>query len=117
MVKRKLKTVDGILDSLEPEKKAITEKFRHIVKNTIPDTAEIVRRGRITYVLNNKDFLSVRIAQSHVDLLFLCGTKCASNLLKGTGTGKDLRHVEVRNISDFNETELVRLLKEAERIA
>ena len=117
MVKRKLKTVDEILNSLEPEKKAITEKFRRIVKNTIPDAAEIVRRGKITFVLNNKDFLSVRTAQSHIDLLFLCGTKCTSNLLKGTGTGKDLRHVEVRNISDLNETELVRLLKEAERIA
>jgi Domain of unknown function (DU1801) len=117
MVKRKLKTVDEILDSLEPEKEAITEKFRRMVKNTIPDTAEIVRRGKITFVLNNKDFLSIRAAQSHVDLLFLCGTKCTSNLLKGTGTGKDLRHVEVRNISDFNETELVRLLKEAERLA
>jgi hypothetical protein len=37
--------------------------------------------------------------------------------LKGTGTGRDLRHIEVRNMSDFDENELVRLLKEAERIA
>ncbi len=117
MVKSKLKTVDEILGSLELEKKAITEKFRGIVKNTIPDATEIVRRGRITYVLNNRDFLSIRPAQSHVDLLFLCGAKCASHLLKGSGTRRDLRHVEVRNMDDFNESELVRLLKEAERIA
>jgi len=117
MAKSKLKTVDEILGSLETEKKAITERFRGIVKNTIPDATEIVRRGRITYVLNNKDFLSIRTAQSHVDLLFLCGAKCASHLLKGSGTGRDLRHVEVRNISGFDESELVRLLKEAERIS
>ena len=117
MVKSKLKTVDEILGRLEPEKKAITEKFRGIVKNTIPDAIEIVRRGRITYVLNNKDFLSIRTAQSHVDLLFLCGAKCASHLLKGSGTGRDLRHVEVRNMSGFDTSELVRLLKDVERIS
>ena len=117
MVKSKLKTVDEILGSLETEKKAITEKFRDIVKKTIPDATEIVRRRRITYVLNNKDFLSIRTAQSHVDLLFLCGAKCASHLLKGSGTERDLRHVEVRNMSGFDESELVRLLKETERIS
>jgi len=117
MVKSKLKTVDEILGSLELEKKTITEKFRRMVKNTIPDATEIVRCGRITYVLNNKDFLSIRTARSHVDLMFLCGAKCASHLLKGSGTGTDLMHVEIRNMSDFDETELARLLKEAERIA
>ena len=117
MAKSKLKTVDEILSSLETEKKAMTEELRDIVKKTIPDATEIVRRRRITYVLNNKDFLSIRTAQSHVDLLFLCGAKCASHLLKGSGTGRDLRHVEVRNISGFDESELVRLLKEAERIS
>ena len=117
MVKRRLKTVDEILDSLEPEKKTITEKVRSIVKNTIPDTAEIVRRGRITYGLNDKDFLSIRNDRSQVDLLFLCGSTYPSRLLKGSGMGKDLMYIKVKNMSDLDESELVRLLKEAERIA
>ena len=117
MVKRRLKTVDEILDRLEPEKKTITEKVRSMVKNTIPDTAEIVRRGRITYALNDKDFLSIRNDQSKVDLLFLCGSTCPSRLLKGSGMGKDLMYIKVKNMSDLDESELVRLLKEAERIA
>jgi hypothetical protein len=117
MVKRKRKTVDEVLGSLEPEKREIAEKFRCMVKNTIPDATEIVRRGKISYVLHDKDFLLIRTAQSHVDLLFLCGTRCASHLLKGRGSGRDLRYVEMRNMSDFDEVELVRLLKEAERIA
>jgi hypothetical protein len=117
MVKRRLKTVDEILGSLEPEKKTITEKVRSIVKNTIPAAAEIVRRGRITYGLNDKDFLSIRNDRSQVDLLFLCGPTCSSRLLKGSGMGKDLMYIKVRNMSDLDESELVRLLKEAERIA
>ena len=117
MVKLNKKTVDEILSNLEPGRKEITEKFRSMVKNTIPDATEIVRRGRITYILNGKDFLSIRTAQSHVDMLFVCGTTCDSRLLKGNGMGKDLMYIEVRNMSDFDESELTRLLKEAERIA
>jgi hypothetical protein len=117
MVNRRTKTVDEVLNSLEPERKEITEKFRSIIKNTIPDTTEIVRRGRITHVLNGKDFLSLRSTKAHDDLLFLCGTRCESHLLKGRGTGRDLRHVEIKTMNGFDESELIRLLKEAEVIA
>lgn len=117
MVKRVAKTVDEILSNLEPGIKEITEKFRSMVKSAIPDATEIVRHGRITYVLNGKDFLSVRTTQSHVDLLFVCGTTCGSRLLTGRGSKNEPRHVKIENMRDFDESELTRLLKEAERIA
>ena len=118
MVKRRTNTVDEILSNLEPGRKEITEKFRSMVKNTIPRVTEIVRRGKITYVLNGKDFASIRTTQSHVDLLFVCGTTCDSYLFKESGSRRDdLRHVKIKNMSDLDESELVRLLKEAERIA
>jgi hypothetical protein len=117
MAKRRAKTVDEILSGVEPARREITEKFRSMVKNTIPDAIEIVRRGRITYVLNGKDFLSIRTTQSHVDLLFVCGTRCQSHLLTGRGSESEPRHVKIKNMSDFDESELMRLLKEAERIA
>ena len=117
MVKLRTNTVDEILSGLEPRRKEITEKFRCTVKSTIPDATEIVRDGRIAYVLNGKDFLSIRTAQSHVDLLFVCGTTCDSRLLKGRGSGRDQSYVEIRNMSDFDEKELVRLLRVSERIA
>jgi hypothetical protein len=117
MVKLNEKTVDEILSNLEPGRKEITEKFRSMVKNTIPDATEIVRRGRITYVLNGKDFLSIRTTKSHVDMLFVCGTTCDSRLLTGGGSESEPSHVKIKNMSDFDESELMRLLKEAERIA
>ena len=118
MVKRRTNTVDEILSGLEPGRKEITEKFRSMVKNTIPNATEKVRRGKITYVLNGKDFASIRTTQSHVDLLFVCGTRCDSYLFKESGSRRgDLRHVKIKNMSDFDESELMRLLKEAERIA
>ena len=117
MVKLNKKTVDEILSNLEPGRKEITEKFRSMVKNTIPEATEIVRRERITYVLNGKDFLSIRTTRSHVDMLFVCGTTCSSRLLTGRGSEGEPRHVKIKNLSGFDESELMRLLKEAERIA
>ncbi len=117
MVKCVAKTVDEILSGLEQPRKETTEKIRSMVKSAIPDATEIVRRGRITYVLNGKDLLSVRPTQSHVDLLFVCGTTCGSRLLTGRGSKNEPRHVKIRNMSDLDESELIRLLKEAERVA
>ena len=117
MVKLNKNTVDEILSNLEPGRKEITEKFRFMVKNTSPDATERVRRRRITYTLNGKDFLSIRTSQSHIDLLFVCGTTCDSRLLTGRGSESEPRHIKIKNVSDFDESELMRLLKEAERIA
>ncbi len=114
MVRYRKRTTDEILDGLEPENKEITEKLRQVVKSTIPDATETVRQGKITYVLNQKDFAAIRITQSHVDLLFLCGTACESHLLHGRGSVKDPRHVKINKLSELDNPEFKRLLKEAE---
>ncbi|HLC00091.1 MAG TPA: hypothetical protein VJL33_02060 [Candidatus Bathyarchaeia archaeon] len=46
-----------------------------IVKTTLPDVSETVRRGVITYVLNNKVFARVNLYKDHVDLSLLVDTK------------------------------------------
>jgi len=114
-MKKNTKTVDEILSDLEPPRKEAIEKTRLLIKSTIPNATERVRRGRITYVLNGKDLLSIRLTQSHVDLLFVCGTTCSSPLLTGRGSKNDHSHVKMRD--GLDESELIRLLKEAERVA
>ena len=116
MVKYRKKTTDEIMDDLEPENIEITEKLHRVVKDTIPDATETVKQGRITYVLNQKDFASIRITQSHLDLLFLCGTSCESHLLHGRGSIEEPRHVKINKLSELDDPEFKRLLKEAETI-
>jgi len=116
MVKSKPKTIEEILGKFEPEQAAIAQKLRAIVKITLPGASETIRRGVITYVLNNKDFSTIRLFKDHVDLGLLVGTKLDSKLLKGTGTGKDIRHVKIISAKHVNEPEISRLLKEAAAI-
>lgn len=118
MVKNKPKTVDEIFSKIDVEKKDIAKYFRFLIKSTLPKAEEIVKQGRLTYKFGNKDFLAIRVTKSHVDLLFLQGTRIASPLLKGTGNIGDPVHAEAGNVQEVksNEPEISRLLKEAATI-
>jgi len=113
MVKSKPKTIEEVLRKYEPEQTALAERLRSLVKTTLPDASETVRRGVITYVVNGKDFATVHLFKNHVDLGLTGGSKMDDKKLKGTGTGKDLKHVKIVSAKTLNEAELVRLLREA----
>src|SRR4030066_557872 len=116
MVKSKPKTFEEILGKLSPKQKEIAEKVRAIIKNVLPDVVEMVRRGKITYVLNGKDFASISMAKDHVDLDLVAGTKVGSDLLKERGTGKDIRHIKMTAMKNVEDPEFKRLLKDAAAI-
>ena len=113
MVKSKPKTIEEVLAKFEPEQTAIAQKLRSLVKTALPDASETVRRGVITYVLNDKDFARINLYRDHVDLGLLLGTKLDSMILQGKGTVKDIRHVKIAAMKNINEAEISRLLKEA----
>jgi hypothetical protein len=112
MVKTKPKTVEEVLGKADDDKKVLTDKLRTLIKNTVPKAEEIVRRGRITFTLNEKDFAAVRVTKQHVDLLFLRSASLSSPELKGQGTIGDPKHLEVYNLKNFDPDEAKRLLRE-----
>jgi hypothetical protein len=46
----------------------------------------------------------------------VAGTKVGSDLLKGRGTGKDVRHIKITTLNNIQEPEFIRLLKDAAAI-
>jgi hypothetical protein len=118
MVKKEKKTVEEILNILEPKQKETTQKLRLLINKCVPETVEIIRQKNITYTLNGKDFVWLTQAKDHVDLEFLMGAALDSDLLRSKG-GKDkpetVRHVIVRDVERL-EPELNRLLKDAARV-
>jgi hypothetical protein len=113
MVKSKPKTVDEIFSKIGDAEKTISERLRTLIKETLPKAVETVRRGRLTYTINGKDFAAIRPANGHVDLLFMHGASLSSPQLKGQGTIKDPKHIQVVSLKSFDETEAKRLLNEA----
>jgi hypothetical protein len=113
MVKSKPKTIEEILRRFDSEQTAIAEQLRSLVKATLPNATETVRRGIITYVVNGKDFAFVHLYKDHVDLGLVAGAKVDDKRLKGTGEGKDVKHVKIVSAKTLNEAEITRLLKNA----
>jgi len=113
MVKNKEKTTGEILNKLDLRQREITEKLRSLIKKTVPEAVEMVRRGRITYAVAGKDFAWISHSKNHVDLDFVCGTRLSSALLRGRGKGKDVKHVEIKAMDRVDEEELKGLLKDA----
>ncbi len=116
MAKLKPKTIDEILRKFDPELTAIAERLRSIVKCTVPDALETVRRGVITYVLNGKDFANINLFKDHIDIGLVGGARIDDKRLKGTGEGKDIKHVKIVSAKKLNEAEITRILKEAAAI-
>ena len=116
MVKTKPKTVEEVLNKAEDKDKQVAYRLRILVRSAVPKAMEIVRRGRITYALNGKDFAAIRLTKAHVDLLFFGGDRLSSSLLKGKGSLKDPRHVQVTTMKNLDQAEATRLLKDAAAI-
>ena len=96
----KKKTLEEILDSLDEEQRQTTQKIRGLIKSIVPETVETIRRGKITYILNGKDFLWLTQPSGHVDIEFFMGASLDSAMLKDHGIkekSEDVRHIEVRD--------------------
>lgn len=112
------RTMDEILGSLTPRQKETTQNLRTLIKEAVPETVEVIKRGRITYKLEGKDFVWISNFSDHVDLEFAMGASLGSSLLRSRGiaeTNDNVRHVP---INDFVRVkpELARLIAEAAKL-
>ena len=111
-VKERIIDVDNLLNKLEPEQKEIVQNLRALVRAAVPESVEVIKRGNLTYKLNNKDFVWISYYQGHADLVFAMGASLDSDLLRSRGTEKS-ENVRIVTIRNFEKTklELERLLK------
>jgi hypothetical protein len=109
------RTIDEILGSLQQKQKETIQNLRTLIKNTVPETEEVVKQGKTTYKIGGNDFVWISRYQSHVDLDFAMGASLDSGLLKSRGLeekNENVRHLEVGDY-DKQKLELTRLLKQA----
>ena len=85
------RTIDEILSNLQTTQKKTIQNLHVLIKNTVPETVEKVKNGKITYKLDEKDFVWISHYQSHVDLEFSMGASLDSDLLKSRGVAEKKR--------------------------
>ena len=111
----KQQTIDEILGSLNPQQKETLQKLRQLIKDSVPETVELVKQGKLVYKLEGKDFVWINYTQQHVDLDFAMGSSLSSDLLRSRGTAEKSQHVRHVEVDDFayEKPELERLVRDA----
>ena len=107
--------MDEILGSLTPHQKETLQSLRTLVKETVPESVELIKQGRIAYKIEGKDFVWINHFSDHVDIEFAMGASLGSSLLRSRGIGEsndNVRHVPVNDFGRL-KPELARLLAEA----
>jgi hypothetical protein len=113
-IKERTMDIDEILNKLQSKQKETVQNLRALIKSTVPETTELIKNKKVTYRLDNKDFVWISHFQNHVDLDFSMGASIDSVLLKSRGKKKpeNVRHVTVGNFEKL-KPEIERLLKAA----
>jgi hypothetical protein len=111
MGKKKEPGVEGVLARLDPERRGLVDALRSIVKQTVPEVKETVKWGNITYMFCGENLAWIVIYSDHVDLGFFRGTELNSKMLEGTG--KNMRHIKMRTITDINQAGITMLLEKS----
>jgi hypothetical protein len=111
----KQQTINEVLRSLNSQQKETLQKLRQLIKNAVPESAEMVKQGKIVYKLKGKDFVWINYTKDHVDLDFAMGTSLSSDLLRSRGVAEHNRNIRHAQISNFTQEkpELLRLVRDA----
>jgi len=103
--------VDAYVAKVDPKLRVQFENLRSLVKRALPGVSETIKWNAPYYTLNGIGVASIAEYTRHVNLYLMQGAQISSPLLEGTGRG--MRHVSVEPSVDIDETEVIRILKEA----
>ena len=112
-------TFDEILVGAQPELRRVCDSLRRIIVSLHLDAVEVVwpRQKIASFGVGPKKmtehYAYIAVLSSHVNLGFYHGASLTDPAGLLEGTGKKLRHVKVRNVSDSKKPAIVALLREA----
>ncbi len=115
---------EALLASHSPERQAIANALRRLVRRAVPDAIERVRTGwgvigyDVPVGRRTRFFAWVWLQPEHVHLGFQNGVLMddPNGVLQGAGITKQVRWLTLDNVDDIREAEFVELVREAARI-
>lgn len=99
--------VSDYINKAPEEQKLIMQELRNLLHETAPLTVEGFKWGRPVFTLKT-DFAYLKSSKAYVTLGFFDSHRLPDekNLLEGTG--KDMRHIKIRNVEGIDRKMLKR---------
>ncbi len=110
---KKITTIEEYLVHLSENNEKLIGEIRKLLKETYPEIVEKIMWSTPWYDLRGAKFIWLMSYNDHVNFGFAYGAHLKSDLLEGTG--KNMRHIKIKGIDDFNskKLEIVELLHKA----
>jgi hypothetical protein len=102
--------VTAYIEGAPEEQRRIMETVRKLVHATVKEVREDFKWGRPIFA-TAKDFAYFKTAKAHVTFGFMQAGKLDDPDGRLEGTGKDMRHIKLRTLSDVDATLLKKWLK------
>ena len=108
--------IDAYVEKKNPKLKPVTDAARALVRKVVPRSRELLNPWGLPIFEWNGPLCYLMVGKNHVTFGFPRGTSLRdpTGLLKGTG--KNLRHVKLRQVSDVHDANLKQLILQAKKL-
>jgi hypothetical protein len=108
--------IDAYVEKKNPKLKPVTDAARALVRKVVPKSRELLNPWGLPIFEWNGPLCYLMVGKNHVTFGFPRGTSLRdpTRLLKGTG--KNLRHVKLREVSDVHDANLKQLILHAKKL-
>ncbi|HVO56325.1 MAG TPA: DUF1801 domain-containing protein [Dongiaceae bacterium] len=108
--------IDAYINQKNPALKPVADAVRALVRKAAPKSREIINPWGLPAFEWNGPLCYLMAGKSHLTFGFPRGTSLLdpANLLQGTG--KNLRHVKLREVADVHDANLKQLILQAKQL-
>ncbi len=93
--------IEGYLSKFSPEMQDMARKLRKLILELEPQVDEVIKYKNLFYG-NGGMICAIVIHKSHINLQFARGRELTELGYPLEGTGKNIRHVKIKEPSDIN---------------
>ncbi|HVH50366.1 MAG TPA: DUF1801 domain-containing protein [Candidatus Bathyarchaeia archaeon] len=108
--------IDAYVERKNPKLKPVTDAARALVRKVVPKSRELLNPWGLPIFEWNGPLCYLMVGKSHVTFGFPRGASLRdpTRLLKGTG--KNLRHVKLREVAEVHDANLKQLILQAKKL-
>ncbi len=109
-------TIDAYVDKKNPRLKPVTDAVRALVRKAVPKSREAINPWGLPIFEWNGALCYLMVGKNHVTFGFPRGTSLEDPAMLLQGTGKNLRHIKLREVSDVHDANVKKLILQAKKL-
>jgi hypothetical protein len=108
--------IDAYVEKKNPDFKPVTDAVRALVRKMVPKAHEAINPWGLPTFEWNGTLCLLMVGKNHVTFGFPRGTAMRDPAKLLAGTGKNLRHVKLYEVSDVHDANLKQLILQAKKL-